>query len=647
MNLKNYYITLLVSGFLFFINPLIAQVSLVENLGSFDQTDTVFSYGNKNYYVLGTTGTTEQLWVSDGTAFGTSFLATFENPGKFHSIPGSSDLFFIEYSAAGQMQLWKTNGTVAGTTMIFSFGTYNKSAVWPEANGKMTYISYGNSGSGKLWASDGTVAGTIFILNFDFVLKPFKLPSSNDMFFLQGTASDIVSLWKSDGTVAGTTSVETLGTYTMCNNFSVRDTICYFTLKTATGSAYLYVSDGTNAGTNLEGIFPEVFNFHFYQASNNLYFFERTSFGIINLRVLDLTTGTTPLIGNFGSQLFIDQLVEVGNIYYYTPVSPGGASLYVSDGTSSGTVFLTNGYTLYNVVNPGSNIDTWFFKKDNTGIVQLWKTNGTPGGTSIVKQLGSYGTLVTSTITDNKFYFLFNVSANNNHLWVTDGTVNGTTNLHSFNGAYYFHHFTGFPEAFLYELSASGNLELWKSNGTVAGTVLVKNLGTLDNIDEMFFYNNRYYIIFSTTGANEELWTSDGTNVGTTLIQSFFEPSYMHSFPALNDLYFFNAANPQNFELWKTAAPLNVNEIESDFNQLMVYPNPVKNKITIHLDNSTSGIYTGIICNSLGQQVKDFKFEKKEMASTMQLDISNLNPGLYTITLTTTQRTFFRKILKR
>ncbi|MBL7913563.1 MAG: hypothetical protein JNL49_00830 [Bacteroidia bacterium] len=473
------------------LKPAHAQVTLVENLGSFDQPDTVFSFGTKNYYVLGTTGTTEQLWVSDGTAFGTSFLATFENPGKFHSIPGSSDLFFIEYSAAGQMQLWKTNGTVAGTTMIISFGTYNKSAVWPEANGKMTYISYGNSGSGKLWASDGTVAGTIFILNFDFVLKPFKLPTSNQMFFLQGNSSDIVSLWKSDGTVAGTTLVETLGTSTICNNLAVRDTVCYFTIKEATGSTFLYVSDGTNAGTNLEGISPEIFNFHFYQASNDLYFFERTAQGIVNLRKLELATGTTPLIGNFGSQLFIEQMVEVGNIYYYTPTSPSGTSLYVSDGTAAGTVFLTNGYTLYNVVNTGSSIDTWFFKKDNTGVMQLWKTNGTPSGTSIVKQLGNYGNIITSTITDNKFYFILAASASNYHLWVTDGTMNGTINLHSFNSSYYFHHFTGFPEAFFYELSASGNLELWKSNGSIAGTTLIKNLGTLDNIDEMFFYNNR------------------------------------------------------------------------------------------------------------------------------------------------------------
>ncbi|MBK8413086.1 MAG: hypothetical protein IPL22_00400 [Bacteroidetes bacterium] len=78
-----YSIALVIITLFVCLNPVRAQVTLVENLGSFDQPDTVFSFGNKNYYVLGTTGTTEQLWVSDGTAFGTSFLATFENPANF------------------------------------------------------------------------------------------------------------------------------------------------------------------------------------------------------------------------------------------------------------------------------------------------------------------------------------------------------------------------------------------------------------------------------------------------------------------------------------------------------------------------------------------------------------------------------------
>lgn len=644
--MKSSKYTIFILAFLIIAESLHAQVSLVENLGSFDQPDTVFSYGNKNYYVLGTTGTSEQLWVSDGTAFGTAFLAIFENPGKFHSIPGNSDLFFIEYSAAGQMQLWKTNGTVAGTIMISSFGTYNKSAVWPEANGKMTYISYGNSGSGKLWSSDGTVAGTILLLNFDFVLKPFKLPNSSEMFFLQGNANDVVSLWKSDGTVTGTSSVETLGTFTICNNLTVKDTVCYFTLKTATGSSFVYVSDGTNSGTDLKGIFPEVFNFHFYPSTNDLYFLERTSVGIVNLRKLELSTGNTPLIGNFGSALLVDQVVAVGSNYYYTPASVSGTSLYVSDGTLSGTSFLTNGYALYNVLNIGNGNDTWFFKKDNSGMVQLWKTNGIPSGTSMVKQLGIYGTLLTSTVTNNKLYFILTNGAINSHLWVTDGSSNGTINLHSYNSPYYFHHFTGFQEAFFYELSSSGNLELWKSNGSVTGTVLVKNLGTLDNIDEMFFYNNRYYIIFSTTGTNEELWSSDGTNAGTTLIQSFFEPSYMHSFPSLNDLYFFNAANTQNFELWKTAAPLAVQENTGDANQLTAFPNPVSDKITIYTQNYLSGVCTGIICNNLGQIVHEFSFSNHDTPGKMELDISHLSQGIYTLTITSNQEAFSIKLIK-
>src|SRR6202035_3431680 len=63
-------------------------------------------------------------------------------------------------------------------------------------------------------------------------------------------------------------------------------------------------------------------------------------------------------------------------------------------------------------------------------------------------------------------------------------------------------------------------LELWKSDGTAAGTVLVKDInqgsvnsnpGNLTNVNGTLF--------FSATDAThgQELWKSDGTSAGTTL----------------------------------------------------------------------------------------------------------------------------------
>src|SRR5215510_16063544 len=65
--------------------------------------------------------------------------------------------------------------------------------------------------------------------------------------------------------------------------------------------------------------------------------------------------------------------------------------------------------------------------------------------------------------------------------------------------------------------------ELWKSDGTAAGTTLVKDIlpgpGTYY---PRFLTNVNGLLFFVTDGANgSELWKSDGTAVGTVLIKEF------------------------------------------------------------------------------------------------------------------------------
>src|SRR5262249_2757696 len=109
---------------------------------------------------------------------------------------------------------------------------------------------------------------------------------------------------------------------------------------------------------------------------------------------------------------------------------------------------------------------------------------------------------------------------NGRELWRSDGTADGTVLVKNItkgpkssnpqyltvaNGSVYF--------------AAAGGL--WKSDGTEAGTVLVKNVDAsyLRNVNGMLFFVGTD----ATSGA--ELWKSDGTAAGTVLVKDILPGS--------------------------------------------------------------------------------------------------------------------------
>ena len=127
----------------------------------------------------------------------------------------------------------------------------------------------------------------------------------------------------------------------------------------------------------------------------------------------------------------------------------------------------------------------------------------------------------------NKIYFSANnasASIQNNELWGTDGTSAGTVMVKdlssSTNGSS--------PQSFvimnniLYFLANDGNgFELYKTDGTSAGTVMVKNInpGSPSSIiSPPYLYNNALYFYADDNVNGIELWKSDGTSAGTVMV---------------------------------------------------------------------------------------------------------------------------------
>ena len=257
-----------------------------------------------------------------------------------------------------------------------------------------------------------------------------------------------------------------------------------------------------------------------------------------------------------------------GLLYFVARNSMGRGQLWKTDGTSSGTVLIKE-------INARSRDDTeiryllnvngtLFFSADD-GVTgrELWKSDGTEAGTMLVKDIqpGSPSTGSGPThLTDfngTLFFSANDVGTGNNgrKLWKTDGTDAGTVVVKNLNP----HELTVVGETLFFEandgLTGSG---LWKTDGTEEGTVLVKDtrpgiqsgyLSALTNVQ-----NTLYFAAYDGTNGIE-LWKSDGTEAGTVLVKDI-NPGGGHSSPRnftdIEGTIFFSAKSVNWHDLWKT-----------------------------------------------------------------------------------------------
>ena len=216
----------------------------------------------------------------------------------------------------------------------------------------------------------------------------------------------------------------------------------------------------------------------------------------------------------------------------------------------------------------------------------------------------SYSSLSSITATSNFFYFALNDDVHGLELWRSDGTPGGTHLIKDINpgGA------SSSPSKFLligntlYFLASDevhGN-ELWKSDGTTAGTVLVKDVypgTTSSSIDFLTDANGTLYFQADNGIDGIELWKSDGTTSGTKLVRDIFagsEPSYPDFMTELNGLVYFRAGHPAyGYELWKTDGTREGTTLVKDFNVGQGDGSPiyiVKSGAYLYLAASPSGV---------------------------------------------------------
>ncbi len=196
----------------------------------------------------------------------------------------------------------------------------------------------------------------------------------------------------------------------------------------------------------------------------------------------------------------------------------------------------------------------------NTSL-ELWKTDGTAAGTSAIQTIpieryDSMGNFTSVLLTGDSTPTLFFTNDEIDHgqeLWKSDGTTLGTglvrdinlgasnaapRNLIDLNGSLYF------------EARGPLGTEIYVSDGSYDGTTVLKDIRPGSSSSTSNTHNltkvgqTLYFAAEASSAQGIELWKSDGTSAGTVLVKDIYtgsSDSFPRDFVDVNGTVFFEA----------------------------------------------------------------------------------------------------------
>lgn len=294
-----------------------------------------------------------------------------------------------------------------------------------------------------------------------------------------------------------------------------------------------------------------------------------------------ITDGTTDgtvilkdiFIGNTNS--YPQFMTKVNDLVFFSATTTlEGQELWKTDGTEAGTMLVKdiavgedkNAYVRNFIEFNGKLFFTADLDASNNQVI--WKSDGTEEGTVQVKNILPdvlFGFPYVSKFVTTDFGLIFFSATDGIHgreLWITDGTEAGTIMVKDINvgsGDAGIIHITALGgNVYFQVLDAGGVSSLWKSDGTDAGTSVVVTDLNIENFTEFVVFNDKIYFSCKTVGDTNgtELWVSDGTAPGTKLFKDInpgSSSSTPSSFVEAGDKLFFKAVtDTEGVELWVT-----------------------------------------------------------------------------------------------
>jgi len=481
----------------------------------------------------------EELYVSDGTASGTKLTRDLypiqtDAQIKWMTVVDST-LYFVSHQTPYYQNFELYAATSSNTRptrvkdIIPGATASNPTNLFP-FKGKLIFTVNDEIHGLELWESSSSSKANI--------LKDIHTGTKNAgivsmagykggiMFNAQTDKGD--ELWKSSGSSASTTLVDDIKSGTNSssprNLFSDQNRV-FFTAS-QTSNTRLFYSDGTEVGTK-----------YVYFGS-----------------------------GNFA---YINQLRIKNNLYLtFKGLSSNNLYRYTS-GSNGAKVKTINPNGLGDKVGNLTNYKDMLFFTADDGITnghELWKTNGTSGGTEVVKNIRSGNTDSDPNnllVVDTVLLFSANDGSTGSELWKSEGDASNTSLIKDINpGAIgsnikemtYFNH-----KAYFTANDGSTGTELWVSDGTAANTTLFKDIiagASGSHPSQLVATQKHLYFVVDDSIHGKELWVSDGTLMGTKLLKDIFigaKSAHIGNLTKVRDMLYFTADDGINGnELWKT-----------------------------------------------------------------------------------------------
>jgi len=504
----------------------------------------------------------EGSWVTDGTAAGTLRLANFlalpeaaQTASPFDLAELDGRVFFTgvdsdgpqpwvsDLTPGGARPVRRFGSTLAASSRIQNLGAFKDKVLFTACDGVEDAV----------WSSDGSAAGTVVLaragkpcLTDPYI--PFGAAGNRAFFSFPFTGAESGALWSTDGTAAGTRNLLDLSAGFVLNG-------------AALGEKLLFRLDPVRL--------PQPFDprWDFWSSDGT-------------------PQGTQPA---FQLRLFGDgyRLAPAGDAVLFSakdPDPPFQSHLWIAAGTAAGARQLLtiqadpSGGTL-TMARLGNK--TFFLTADSDRHVgfELWQTDGTAAGTVPViadenapRPVFDPGALSLVVFQGQLYFFASAEDPQHQGLWRSDGTAAGTRLIRAVDppsgtyagGRFFFSPLLTPAANHLFFLADDGvhGLELWASDGTPEGTVLVKDIvpGRAHTpIDNLAAAGDKLYFAANDGEHGSELWVSDGTAAGTRMVADIW-PGLLSAHPeqmvAVGGRLFFTADDGEHGrELWMLPLP--------------------------------------------------------------------------------------------